>query len=173
MVGRGIMIDEPMAFGPVLRRLRTAAGLSQEGLAERAGLSLRGISDLERGVRRAPHLTTVGMLADALELGPADRQVLLAAARTRPLQEQHAVAPGGYVPLPTPLTSLIGREQELAALTTLLTQGTIRLVTVTGVGGSGKTRLALEAGHRLQDEFVDGVAFVDLSPLREADLVLT
>ena len=75
------MADEHAAFGAVLRHLRTAAALSQEALAERAGLSLRGISDLERGVRRAPHLTTVGMLADALDLGTADRQALLAAAR--------------------------------------------------------------------------------------------
>ena len=167
------MSRDTAAFGALLRQLRTAAALSQEALAERAGLSPRGISDLERGVRRTPHLTTVSMLADALELGPADRQALLAAARPRSLPEQQAVAPGGYASLPTPLTSLIGREQEMAALTTLLTQGTIRLVTVTGVGGSGKTRLALEAGARLHDEFVDGVAFVDLSPLREADLVLT
>jgi len=60
-------------FADVLRHLRTAASLSQEELAERAGVSLRGVSDLERGLRRAPHLSTVRMLADALELGPEDR----------------------------------------------------------------------------------------------------
>ena len=64
-------------FADVLRQLRTAASLSQEELAERAGVSLRGVSDLERGLRRAPHLSTVRMLADALELGPEDRQALL------------------------------------------------------------------------------------------------
>ena len=69
------------SFADLLRHLRTSAALSQEELAVRSGLSLRGISDLERGVRRAPHLTTVRVLADALELGPADRQALLAAAR--------------------------------------------------------------------------------------------
>ena len=63
-------------FAEVLRQLRTAASLSQEDLAERAGLSLRGISDLERGLRRAPHLSTVRMLADALALCPADRQAV-------------------------------------------------------------------------------------------------
>jgi predicted ATPase/transcriptional regulator with XRE-family HTH domain len=68
-------------FGDVLRQMRTAASLSQEELAERARVSPRGISDLERGARRTPHLTTVRMLADALELNPADRQTLLAAAR--------------------------------------------------------------------------------------------
>ena len=61
------MTHAPTAFGAVLRRLRTAAALSQVALAERAGLSPRGISDLERGARRTPHPATVGMLADALE----------------------------------------------------------------------------------------------------------
>ncbi len=61
------------AFGSLLRSRRVAAGLSQERLAERAGLSLRGVSDLERGVRRSPRLETVRMLADALGLGQEDR----------------------------------------------------------------------------------------------------
>src|SRR3954467_12699324 len=80
-IGRSRMHDRISSFGEMLRRLRTAAALSQEQLAERAGLSGRGISDLERGARRAPHLETVRVLADALALGPADRVALLAAAR--------------------------------------------------------------------------------------------
>ena len=75
------MSRDTASFRESLRQLRQAAALSQEELAERAGLSLRGISDLERGVRRAPHLTTVRLLADALALSPADRDALLAAAR--------------------------------------------------------------------------------------------
>ncbi len=67
------MSHDTAGFGAVLRQMRIAAAHSQEALAERAGLSVRGISDLERGVRRAPHLTTVGLLADALDLGPDDR----------------------------------------------------------------------------------------------------
>src|SRR5215203_4143237 len=146
-------------FADVLRQLRTAASLSQEDLAERAGLSLRGVSDLERGLRRAPHLTTVRMLADALELSPADRQDLLTAARPETLPDSDAGAPFARGPLPTPLTAL-------------LTQATVRLVTVTGPGGSGKTRLALEVGAYLQGTFGDGVVFVDLAPLRDAQFVL-
>ena len=57
-------------FGELLRHYRIAAGLTQEELAERAGVSIRGISDLERGARRTPHLTTASMLADALALSP-------------------------------------------------------------------------------------------------------
>ena len=96
-----------------------AAGLSQEALAERAGVSARGVSDLERGARRTPHPTTVRLLVDALELGPADRQALLAAARPasesdthlKPDMAQEPLSP----PLPIPLTALLGRERELAS----------------------------------------------------------
>src|SRR5215217_3648870 len=106
-------------FAELLRQLRTAASLSQEDLAERAGLSLRGISDLERGLRRAPHLSTVRMVADALALGPDDRKSLLSAARPETLPDS-AAGPFARVPLPTPLTSLIGRKQELTDLIALL-----------------------------------------------------
>ena len=75
------MSETETSFGEVLRRLRTAAALSQEALAQRARLSRNGISDLERGLRRAPHLETVRMLADALALPESDRVALLVAAR--------------------------------------------------------------------------------------------
>ncbi|MCC2626593.1 MAG: transcriptional regulator, family, partial [Thermomicrobiales bacterium] len=156
------------SFADLLRHLRTSASLSQEELAVRSGLSLRGISDLERGVRRVPHLTTVRVLADALALGATERQALLAAARPGTGPEQADAAPGGYAPLPLPLTSLLGREREVITLVSLLQAGDMRLVTLTGAGGSGKTRLALEVAARLQDAFADGMVFVDLTPLRDA-----
>jgi transcriptional regulator with XRE-family HTH domain len=91
------------SFAHVLRQLRTAASLSQEDLAERAGVSLRGVSDLERGLRRAPHLSTVRMLADALALSPDDRKTLLAAARPETLPDSAAgrivSAGGGTLPI--------------------------------------------------------------------------
>jgi len=160
------------SFADLLRHLRTSASLSQEELAVRSGLSLRGISDLERGVRRVPHLTTVRVLADALALGPAERQSLLAAARPGTGPEPADAAPGGYAPLPLPLTSLLGREREVTTLVSLLQAGDMRLVTLTGAGGSGKTRLALEVAVRLQDALADGMVFVDLTPLRDAAFVL-
>jgi predicted ATPase/DNA-binding XRE family transcriptional regulator len=164
-------MTDALTFGAVLRQLRTAAALSQEALAERAGLSPRGISDLERGARRTPYLATVDLLADALALSPDDRQALLAAARPARLADSHqGTLPA--TPLPRPLTSLIGREPELVQLTALLTQAATQLVTETGPGGSGKTRLALEVGTRLQRAFADGAVFVDLTPLRDAELVL-
>ncbi len=169
------MDDDPSAFGAVLRRFRTSAALSQEVLAERAGLSLRGVSDLERGVRRAPHLATLGMLADALELSPTDRQALVAAARppdAPPRPNQLGGSGPGSARLPHPLTSLIGREQELARLFSLLADDTTRLVTLTGPGGAGKTRLALEVGSALLEQHAGGVVFIDLAPLSDATLVL-
>ena len=65
--------QEPADFGRLLRRHRAASGLTQEELAERAGLSARGISDLERGVKTRPHRDTVERLSDALALSPDAR----------------------------------------------------------------------------------------------------
>ena len=166
------MVDEHAPFGVVLRQFRTAAALSQEDLAERAGVSLRGISDLERGVRRTPYLTTVIMLAAALNLIPADRQTLLAAARPGSPPETDPGTAGSPSPLPVPLTPLLGRDHELPDLVSLVGNRTAQLVTLTGPGGTGKTRLALEAGARLQEAFADGVVFVDLAPLRDAEFAL-
>ena len=72
---------EPADVGDLPRRLRTAAALSQEELAERAGISVRGLSDVERGVVHAPRLETVRLLADALRLEATERAGLIAAAR--------------------------------------------------------------------------------------------
>ena len=71
---------DPSRVGELVRRHRIGAALSQEALAERAGLSVRAISDLERGVHRVPRLETVRLLAEALRLDAADRAELLAAA---------------------------------------------------------------------------------------------
>jgi transcriptional regulator with XRE-family HTH domain len=78
----GGMIAERSGFGALLRRYRTAAGLTQEALAKRAGLSMRGVSDLERGLRRVPYPDTVERLGEALGLDKT-QQMLLRAARHR------------------------------------------------------------------------------------------
>ena len=92
----------------------------------------------------------------------------------RPRQIRAAIslvppAPPFLVPLPR--TPLIGREQEIAAVSALLLDDRAPLVTLTGPGGSGKTRLALAIAASLRDRFADGIWFVDLSALRDADLV--
>src|ERR1700730_11183850 len=106
--------DGPGRFAALLQRSRTAGGLSQEELAERAGLSRRGISDLERGERRSPRPATVRRLDEALNLTLAERTALLASANPgAAVAAAEVTAPS---PLPVPLTSFIGRERELADL---------------------------------------------------------
>src|SRR5581483_4077614 len=69
--------------------------------------------------------------------------------------------------LPAQLTTTIGRADEIAALVSMLKQEEARLITLTGPGGVGKTRLGLEVARAVQDVFADGVFFVSLAPLRE------
>src|SRR5438270_9105437 len=73
-------IDASLTFGQLLRRFRKSAGLTQEVLAEQAGISARTISDLERGLYQHPHWDTVQLLADALGLTPEDRRILESAS---------------------------------------------------------------------------------------------
>jgi predicted ATPase/transcriptional regulator with XRE-family HTH domain len=153
-------------LGELLRRYRVAASLTQEQLAERAGLSVRGLSDVERGLHRAPHPDTVRRLAEALDLSPADRDRLLSARRRSPSESPLT----GSAALPLPLTSFIGREHELYDLRVLL--GRTRLLTLTGVGGVGKTRVAIELAHAALDEYPDGSRYVELATLNEPAQVL-
>src|SRR5919204_2853080 len=102
--------EEPEGFGALLREHRIAAGLTQEALADRAGLSVRGIADLERGARRYPHFHTLRSLAQALELDPADRVALLAAGQ-RPAPPD----PAGLVVAAECRCESCGREDTLGA----------------------------------------------------------
>src|SRR5262245_27115061 len=135
------------SFGDLLRRYRQAAGLTQEELAERARLSPRAISDLERGARTRPYRATAQLLAPALQLGSTERAELEAAARSARPPVSGTSDPGGRLNaaaprhnLPIQLTSFIGRERDLAEIPRLLLDA--RLLTLTGTGGCGKTRLA-------------------------------
>ncbi len=159
------------SFGELLRQRRLAAGLTQEALAERAGISAKAISDLERDPDRTPRLDTIGLLADALGLGPGERAGLLAAARPQPPDgAERAMAI--RAPIPRPLTPLIGRAGLTATVVRLLQRGDTQLLILTGPGGVGKTRLAIEVAGRVAGDYPDGVVFTDLAPLRDPGLVL-
>jgi transcriptional regulator with XRE-family HTH domain len=99
-------------FAHLLREQRLSQGCTQEELAERAGLSVRGLRYLEQGVRR-PQRDTVQRLIGALALGPSDARALLAAARPR----VRAETPSRGGRLPVPAGSLIGRERETGLAT--------------------------------------------------------
>jgi predicted ATPase/transcriptional regulator with XRE-family HTH domain len=161
-------------FGAVLRRHRLAAGLTQEALAERSGLSARGVQDLERGLRTAPRAETVRLLADALGLQDAVRAELIAAAHPE-LASTATINSGRLRPaaLPLPPTLLIGRESEVSGACDLLRDGRVRLLTLTGPGGIGKTSIALAVATELAPEFAAGAAWVDLGSLSDYSLVPT
>src|SRR6516165_3150039 len=111
------------SFGDMLRWHRLAAGLTQEELAEEAGLSVRGLSDLERGARRAPRRETLQLLCEALPLSEAERVRLEAAAHQRRLRHSPLKTfesrPSN---LPVQWTPLVGREREVAAVQHLLSR---------------------------------------------------
>ena len=158
------MAEPPVRFAAVLRKLRAEAGLTQEELAEAAGLSPRAVSDLERGMVTNPHKDTVRLLADALQLGGSARVEFEAAA------VPGRAGTGGVAAtrtLPRDIASFTGRRRELqelvdAAIAAADSGGTVGIHAIGGMAGIGKTAFAVHAAHRLADRFPDGQIFVPL-----------
>ncbi|KAB7741008.1 helix-turn-helix domain-containing protein [Nostocoides sp. F2B08] len=164
-------------FAVLLRRLRERAGLTQQELAERAALTPHAVSALERGTRTRPYPHTVRALADALGATDEDRATLIASVPRRP-------GGAGRGPLPdpqpgpprprglaAPVTTLYGREHDVARAAYLIRSGT-RLLTLTGPGGVGKTRLAIALSEELRQDFPGGVIQISLAPLADATDVM-
>src|SRR5512147_2264474 len=124
------MVVEPEAlFGECLRRYRERAGLTQEELAERAGLTANAIGALERGERRRPYPHTMRALASALDLAEDEREILFASGAGRAEKRKVATPPSGLAPSPQ-LTSLVGRAAEATGIAQLLRRDDVRLLTL-------------------------------------------
>ena len=173
----GAELAEP--FGVRLRALRERAGLTQEDLAGRAGLTPHAISALERGTRTRPYPHTVRSLADALGVSESERAALIASiprrGSTRETVASHGLAHLAMSPvaegLVVPPTTLFGREADIEAIVDSVRSGA-RLVTLTGPGGVGKTRLLAAAAGALAPGFRHGVVQVALAPLLEPEELL-
>ena len=169
-------------FAGLLRELRERSGLSQQELAERADLTPHAISALERGTRTRPYPHTVRSIADALELSEHDRGRLIAAVPRRrgatsgeatpavpsDRQPDEADVPTRFAVPPTPLH---GRDHDIEELVRLTASE--RLVTLTGPGGVGKTRLVAAVSDRVADRYADGVVRVALGYLAHASSVMS
>jgi len=145
------------AFARVLRELRTAAGLTQEELAHAAGVSLRSVSDLERGKVALPQQETVRLLADALHLIGPVRAQFEAVARGRAATAGTAATRT----LPRDVAAFTGRQRELDQLLNVAA-GAVNIHAIGGMAGVGKTAFAVHAGHRLADRFPGGQIFLPL-----------
>src|SRR5215470_10952996 len=166
-----------LRFAGLLRQLRAEAGLTQEELAEAAGLSPRSVSDLERGINRTARKDTAVLLSGALGLAEPVRGLFVAAARgqgpaAEVLAAVRAAAPGAAAAaatrtLPRNTVSFTGRGRELARLLEALAPTAANGVVlgihaIDGMAGIGKTTFAVHAAHRLAASFPDGQFFLPL-----------
>jgi predicted ATPase/DNA-binding XRE family transcriptional regulator len=172
--GAGTVAEQSaLSLAGLVRQLRAEAGLTQEELAEVARLPVRTLSDLERGINRTAHKDTALLLAGALKLAGPVRELFVAAARGRAdpagVLAARGLAAARRNNLPTQLSTFIGRDRELSEIRTLV--NTCRLVTLTGAGGAGKTRLGLQVAAELLDRSGDGVWLAELAAVTNQDTV--
>ncbi|HXF60906.1 MAG TPA: tetratricopeptide repeat protein, partial [Caldilineaceae bacterium] len=153
-------------FADYVRRRRRALDLTRTELAARVGCSPDTIKKIEEGERR-PSKELAVLLAHHLAIGEAERPLFVAMARGQAAPDP--VAPGPSH-LPAPLTSFVGRSSEVSALVAALTSEDVRLLTLVGAPGVGKTRLAVRAAGELRPYFPDGVWFVPLATLEDPRL---
>jgi transcriptional regulator with XRE-family HTH domain len=157
--------EQPVPFAGLLRGLRAKAGLTQEELAEAAGLTSRVISDLERGMVAIPHKDTVRLLAEALQLGGGARVEFETTARHRALPGRAGMrGVAAARTLPRDISSFTGRQRELAELADAAASrsGVVSIHAIGGMAGIGKTAFAVHAAHQLASQFPGGQIFLPL-----------
>jgi predicted ATPase/transcriptional regulator with XRE-family HTH domain len=177
--------DGDTFFGPWLRRQRRALDLTQDALAQHVGCVADTVRKLEAGLRR-PSRAMAERLAHCLVIPVAEQAAFLVAVRAGRAPPDRTLPPIASSPisnlptiarrtghLPAPMTSFIGRAWEVDTVGARLRTSDVRLVTLTGAGGVGKTRLALQIGSALHDVFPNGVWFVDLAPISDPALVIS
>jgi tetratricopeptide (TPR) repeat protein/transcriptional regulator with XRE-family HTH domain len=160
-----MMAGPPDKFAGLLRGLRRRARLTQEELAEAAGVSHRTVSDLERGLATTPQKETVRLLGDALGLTGPERTRFETAARGRPLAVvPQAAAAAAMRSLPRDVASFTGRERELEQLAEAAAGvgGVVGIHAIGGMAGVGKTAFAVHAAHQLASRFPGGQVFLPL-----------
>ena len=177
------MGEPELSFAGLLRQLRAEAKLTQEELAEAAGVSPRAISDLERGVARTAHKDTGVLLAGALNLPEPARALFVAAARGKAPPAEVLAArrkgPAAFAAaatraLPRDIAAFTGRQAELAQLMGTLAAaaaadgGVVGIHAIDGMAGIGKTAFAVHAAHRLTGAFPDGQFFCRCMPTPRA-----
>ena len=161
---------EEYSFGYWLRLRRKALDLTQDALADRVGCSVGMIRKIESEERR-PSAQIVERLAEILSIPQEEQTTFLRFARgelrSAPAENipWHTTIKSARTNLPATLTSFIGREQEIGEVRDYLSNPKIRLVTLIGPPGIGKTRLSIEAARAALQDFSDGVFFVALAPL--------
>ena len=168
-------MNREVSFGRWMRKQRKALDLTQDKLAHKVGCALVTIRKIEADERR-PSTQLARLLAQHLEIKQEDYPAFLRLARmatpaNRPALPVWSSSGRQRTNLPVPLTSLIGRDEDVAAVSALIVHQETRLLSLIGPPGVGKTRLALQVATKLLDGFADGAFFVALAPVRDPDLV--
>lgn len=173
-----------ISFGHWLEKRRKALDLTREEFAKKVGCSASALRKIETEQRR-PSKQLAELIANILEIPTEERATFIRIARgdlsiERMKTPHHLLNPDLLQPpqtfspqLPIPSTSLIGRTMELSTLKQMLGDPQCRLLTITGMGGIGKTRLAIETATDIRENFTDGAGFVKLAGLTSPDFLIS